>query len=260
VSEPKVLFENIEGVGMIRLNATETANAMDLELGEALLAMLKAAESDPEIKVVVLTGNGSTFSAGANFKAIKRELAENPDQTPDMILYRFVGAFNKAAMVMIGMKKPTMAAVNGTAAGGGLALALACDLVVASDQARFDPVYVRLGLTPMGGMTGLLPVLLGPKKAAEFLFMAKPISAMKADQMGLINVVVSHEDLMDRVLETARRIMAHPGEGVGRTKRLLWGDPEALEKRMDDEAEALRCCVQAQETRAIWDALLKGQS
>jgi 2-(1,2-epoxy-1,2-dihydrophenyl)acetyl-CoA isomerase len=255
----KVLFENMDGVGVIRLNAPETSNAMDMEIGEALLSALQTAESDPETKVIVLTGNGRTFSAGANFKAIKRELAENPENTPDMILYRFVGAFNKAAAVMIGMKKTIIAAVNGTAAGGGLALAMACDLVVASDQARFDPVYVRLGLTPMGGMTGLLPVLLGPKKAMEFLFMAKPVSARMAEQMGLVNVVVTHEDLLDRTLETARKIMNHPGEGVGRTKRLLWGDPKVLEKRLDDEAEELRCCVQAPETRAIWEALLKGQ-
>lgn len=259
MSEPKVLFENVDGVGVIRLNAPETANAMDLEIGEALLAALTTAESDPAIKVVVLTGNGRTFSAGANFKAIKRELAKNSGQTADMIFYRFVGAFHKAVAMMIGMQKPTMAAVNGTAAGGGLALALACDLVVASDQARFDPVYVRLGLVPMGGLTGLLPMLLGPKHAMEFLLMAKPVSAMRAEKMGLVNVVVAHEDLLDRTLYSARKIMNHPGNGVGQTKRLLWGSPQDLEKRLTEEAEALRQCSQAPETKAIWDALLKGQ-
>ena len=253
----KVEVERREAVGIIRLNSPETANAMDPDLGRGLAAALEELAGDPNVRALVLTATGRAFSAGANVRAIKAELDPAAGMTPDRVLARFVEIFAASGLLMAEMGKPVVAAVNGPAAGGGLALALAADVVVASTNAVFDPVYVRLGLVPVGGLSVLLPALLGPKKAAEFLFLARPVDAEEAVRLGLINRVAPPERFLDEALEMAARMAAQPPLALARTKELLRrARPEDLAEAFKRERQALEECGQSPEHRAMLDALI----
>ena len=253
----EIILEKIDRVALVTLNSPDTANAMDLNIGQALYQALEELNRDRSLKAAVLTGAGRTFSAGANIRAILAGV-EQDGRTPGQVLEMFVDAFTRAGRLMREMDLPFVAAVNGAASGGGLALALACDVIVAAPQATFDPAYVRLGLVPVGGLSAVLGHLLGPKKAAEFLFMARAVPADQALSMGLINRVVPSDKVVAEALDMARTMAAQPGLGLARTKRLLnQAYAVDFESQLQKEKEYLRECGDHPEHRDIFSALLK---
>jgi len=254
----KVVLERRGPVGLIRLNSPETSNSMDLDLGGAMFRILEEAARDQALRSVVLTGQGRTFSAGANIKAMRSEVTKNPNLTPSQVLKGFIEVFNRAAALIFEMDKPVVAAVNGTAAGGGLALALACDIIFASPSARFDPAYVRMGLVPVGGMSAIIPQLAGRKLAAEFLFLARPIDAAEARAMGLINRVTAPDEVLPEAMKLAQVLAEKPRQSIARTKKLLnQADFSDLAKQMEREAVHLRACADTPEHRTIVEAFVK---
>ncbi len=206
-----LLVEPHDGVRVITLNRPDVLNAISAQLGTELLDALREAERAREVRCLLLTGSGRGFCAGADLRE------QTPGQTSlgDLLRTRYNGIVHR----MRAMEKPIIAAVNGVAAGAGCNLALAADLRVASDRASFIEVFSRVGLIPDSGGTWLLPRLVGTGRALEMMFFAEPVDAAAAERLGLVNRVVSHDDLMPRTLEWAARLAAGPTRAYGLIKR-----------------------------------------
>ncbi|HKX17439.1 MAG TPA: enoyl-CoA hydratase-related protein [bacterium] len=206
-----VLTEDRGGVRVVTLNRPEVLNAFDAKLGDELLDAVTTADADAGVRCVVLTGAGRAFCSGADLRG------HTPGETSLGALLR--GRYNRIILRLRTMEKPVIAAVNGVAAGAGCNLALAADLRVASDRASFIEVFTRVGLIPDSGGTWLLPRFIGVGRALEMMFFAEPVDAAAAERLGLVNRVVSQDDLMPRTLEWAARLAEGPTRAYGLIKR-----------------------------------------
>ncbi len=215
----KLLYEVTNSVATITLNRPERLNALDYALRDELLAALRKAADDQTVRVVVLTGAGRAFCAGADIKEV---LVPGLDLDPRTREREEVRSFNELTRVIRELEKPVIAAVNGDAVGGGCCLTLAADIRVASTHARFGMVFVRIGLSSadMGG-TFLLPRLIGLAHASELLLTGEIIDAERAERLGLVSRVVPPEELMTQAYELAARLAAGPPIGLALTKRAL---------------------------------------
>jgi 2-(1,2-epoxy-1,2-dihydrophenyl)acetyl-CoA isomerase len=213
--EQAVLFEKKGAIGEIVLNRTEQMNAMNFALIEGIAAAVKECR-DPSIRAVVLRGNGRCFCAGGDIKAFNQMIDEGktiPPEMPDKL----------HAMVeeLRNLEKPVLASVHAAAAGAGTPLALACDLVIASDDAIFNMAYARIGLTADGSSTYFLPRHVGMKKAFEILLTIPTLKAKEAQELGLINWVVPAAELVERTQAIAQQLAAGPTKVFAKTKKLL---------------------------------------
>ena len=213
-----VLYERDGAVATITLNRPERLNAITgqtmAEIGEALSRL----QGDPQAKVAILTGAGRGFCSGGDRKDTAARLAaggfEDRAGSPPR-------PFQRAQQLFTTLEKPVIAAVNGPAMGGGMDLALWCDIRIASDRASFGELYIDRGLVPdMGGLY-LLPRLIGYAKATELLLTGDIIDAEMAARIGLVNHVVPHDELEEAARNMALKIAAKPGRGVQATKRAL---------------------------------------
>lgn len=194
-----LLIEVADGVATLTVNSPRTLNALNSEILEELERALGRLDGDAGIKVVVLTGAGEkAFVAGADIK----EMAGM--DCPQA--HRFSLKGQRVLLAMAGMRKPVIAAVNGLALGGGLELALACDFIYASAQARLGFPEVSLGIMPGFGGTQALSRLIGAGRAKELIFTGKMITAEKAQAWGIVNELCPAEELLPRVKETAAAI------------------------------------------------------
>ena len=181
-------FEVWEGVGLICLNRPDDGNAITLEVARELLEVAGRCDADPEVRAVVLTGRGKMFCAGGDLKAF----AAQGDKI-SLYMREVTQAFHAAIARFNRMDPPVVAAVNGTAAGGGLSLALAADLVIAAESARFTMAYTKIGLVPDGASTYFLARLVGLRRAKEMVLLNPVLSAAQALEWGLINQVVADD-------------------------------------------------------------------
>ena len=211
MSEPAVLWALEDpGVFRITLNRPERLNAFDQAQHEGLLAALREAEREPAVRCVVITGAGRAFSAG-------QDLGTLSDIPAEEILRRY---YNRWITQIRSLEKPVIAAVNGVAAGAGVSLALACDLIVMAESASFIQAFVRVGLVPDSGASYFLPRLVGYHKAMELALFGDRISAAEALSLGLCNRVVPDEELEAAVTEWAVRLAKGP-RAMGWIKRQL---------------------------------------
>jgi 2-(1,2-epoxy-1,2-dihydrophenyl)acetyl-CoA isomerase len=201
-----------DGVATISLNRPDSLNALNTAMRKALLAALKAASRDEAIRAVVLTGTGRGFCSGADLRGGANERSFRTVLTAE---------YNPLISAIRELPKPMIAAVNGVAAGAGVSLALACDLVYAADEARFILAFVRIGLVPDSGAIHALVHALGRHRAAELAFTGDPLSAAEAAESGLINGVVPGAELASRVSGIAQRLARGPTRAIGLTKRLI---------------------------------------
>jgi enoyl-CoA hydratase/carnithine racemase len=187
-------------VALLRLNRPEARNALSPELMEELAGELERLDPEPNVRCIVIAGSDEVFAAGADIKAMsERTFAE--------ALYHPAAAFwKRLAMV----KTPLIAAVSGWALGGGCELALACDMIVASDSARFGQPEINLGIIPGGGGSQRLTRVLGKQRAMEYVLTGKRISAETALELGLVNRVVEGDGWLEAALELAREVAAQP--------------------------------------------------
>ena len=210
-----VLFEKKGPVAEMILNRPDDMNAMNIDLIEGLMAAIEKCR-DPEVKAVVLKGNGKCFCAGGDIKFFKQMIDDNkldsgfvPDRLHEMVEN------------LRSLEKPVLASVHGPAAGAGAPLALACDLVMASDDSVFNFAYARIGLTPDGGSTFFLPRHVGAKKTAEIFMLGTTLKANEAKDFGLINWVVPANELKTKTDEMALKLALGPTKAFGRLKKLL---------------------------------------
>lgn len=214
-----IRYEMSEGVATLTLNRPDVLNAvteqMLIELGDAF----RQADRDATVRAVILTGAGRGFCAGQDLQAIKDGYAGGGaiPSFGDMLRKRY----NPVILRMRNLEKPILAAVNGVAAGAGCSLALACDLLIASEKASFIEVFVRVGLVPDSGSLFFLPRLVGFAKAMELCLSGEPVSAEDAARIGLVNRVVPPDALATTARDWARRLSKGPGRAVGLIKRGL---------------------------------------
>jgi enoyl-CoA hydratase/carnithine racemase len=261
VSEESVLLERTaEGVLTLTLNRPRKLNALSHELFDALGAAARRAGADRAVRVVVLTGAGRAFCAGADVDMVK-EFGD-----PDLPSETFRAKVRRLQAVFDGreaLEKPVIAAINGACVGGGFDLALACDLRIATEEAYFLVPEVRLGLIPDLGGTQRLPRLVGVGRAKEMILTGRRFSAAECLTMGLLNRVVRHDDLDAAVAETAAQLRAGAPRALGAAKHAIdraWGtelragqDLEAWLQaplyRSDDAREGYRAFVEKRTPR-----------
>ncbi|SBT94332.1 2-(1,2-epoxy-1,2-dihydrophenyl)acetyl-CoA isomerase [Streptomyces sp. DI166] len=209
-------------VSRITLNRPEALNALTPDQRERLIDLLAEASADPAVRAVVLTGTGRGFCAGADLRAGAGAGAGRAEEAVPGDLARTIrqGA-QRLVSAVLDCEKPVIAAVNGTAAGLGAHLALACDLVLAAESARFIEVFVRRGLVPDGGGAYLLPRLVGPRRAKELMFFGDALPAADAERLGLVNRVVPDGELAKTAREWAERLAAGPTRALALTKQLV---------------------------------------
>ena len=210
-----LLLQRTGAVATITLNRPEARNAIDMTLRGELVAALDEVEADEAARVLVLTGAGGHFCSGGDVKTMRarrHSAAEGRGR---------VQALNRMVLRLADFPRPTIAMVDGFAVGAGTNLALCCDLIVASDRARFGEVFWKIGLVPDGGGTWLLPRAIGMARAKELIFTADVIDAAEAARIGLVNRVVPAADLERVTRALAERIAAAPPAVLRMAKHML---------------------------------------
>ena len=218
------------GAAKLELNRPDRMNAWNAQLARDLLDALTGAREDPGVRAVLLTGAGRAFSSGADLKE-----SQSPDESGPHDLYSVLTQrYHPLILGIREMPKPVVAAVNGAAAGIGLSLALACDLVIAAESAYFLLAFVNIGLVPDGGSSLLVPSRVGFARAAEMAMLGERIAARQAREWGLINQVWPDEELPERAAELATRLADGPTRAYAGIKRQLnnW-----LYQRMGEQLE-----------------------
>jgi enoyl-CoA hydratase/carnithine racemase len=225
-----VLFARARKVAWISINRIERANSVTVELARDLMTCLDTADADQEVGCIVLTAEGKQFCAGADLVRLKEYLASGPEVQAEPFNVRDLFPVT-ARIRSIGL--PVIAAVNGAATAGGLDLCCACDIRIASENARFGETYVKVGMVPGNGGTHLLPLIVGPAVACELAFTGDIIDAARALEIRLVNRVVPHDQLIDVTAELAERIAAGPKKALAVTKRAIYkGARQALDENL----------------------------
>jgi 2-(1,2-epoxy-1,2-dihydrophenyl)acetyl-CoA isomerase len=207
-----LLVETDAGVTTLTLNRPDSLNALDSTLRRALLAAIRETAKDAAVRAVVITGAGRAFCAGADLRGGSGEREFRRVLTDE---------YNPLVEAIRGLSKPVIASVNGVAAGAGMSLALAADVVVAAGEARFVPAFGRIGLVPDSGLTRSLVRALGRHRATEILLGERQLGADDAHAAGLVAAVVPGERLAGVTRELAERLAAGPTVAIGLTKRLV---------------------------------------
>jgi 2-(1,2-epoxy-1,2-dihydrophenyl)acetyl-CoA isomerase len=232
-----VLAQTDGGICTITLNRPEQGNAIDMALAEDLLTAARAAAGDPAVRCVVLTGAGRMFCVGGDVGGFSAA----GDQASGFIR-ALADTLHRAVMVLHDMGKPMVALVNGPAAGAGLSLAAAADIVLASDKAHFTAAYTAIGLTPDGGMSWLLPRLVGLRVAQEMILTNRRVLAEDAAAMGLVTRVVGADALMEEGQRVAAQLASGPTAAFGAVRRLL---DQAHDARLEDQLESEAAAISA---------------
>ena len=207
-----------DGVTMLTLNRPERGNAVVPEMARDLLNALATLEQDRTVRVLVITGAGQQFCAGADLVEFQRYIAERLPIDHEPYNARVLWPVTQR---LVNCRLPLIAAINGGATAGGLDLALACDIRIASAQARMGETYIKLGLNPGNGGTYFLPRLVGSGLAAELAFTGDLIDASRALEIGLVNRVVEPEALLTEATTLAARIAVYPRLALEATKQQL---------------------------------------
>ena len=219
-----ILVARDGGVLTLTLNRPDAHNAITPDQRNFLADEFARASEDLAVRAVIFTATGRGFCTGADLRVVRPEQVRPPG-APDRAIVEVARGIKTGAQKLIAAildcEKPVIAAVNGTAAGMGVHMAVACDLVIAAEGARFIEVFVRRGLVPDAGGVYLLPRLIGPQKAKELMFFGDDVSAADAAAMGLVNRVVPPDELMPAARAWAERLAAQPTKSLTMSKLLV---------------------------------------
>jgi 2-(1,2-epoxy-1,2-dihydrophenyl)acetyl-CoA isomerase len=240
VKENPMGYETIKvdvaaGVATITLNRPDAYNALNLTMGRELFTAVLEVDEDPAVRCVVMTAAGKAFCGGGDVKEFLSSLPR-----VGILLKELTTQIHGAVSRLVRTGKPVITAVNGIAAGGGLSLALAGDLVIAAESARFTMAYSRIAATPDGSSTYWLPRLIGIRRAIELFYTNRVLTATEALDWGLITRVVPDVELASAAGQLARELAAGPTLAFGRGKRLFHASTtESLETQMELESQAI---------------------
>lgn len=234
------------GITTITLNRPEKLNSLAGHMRRDLAEALEEAGSERGVRVVVITGAGRAFCAGGDVAAMA-ELIERQDAEE---FSRLLGSARRVITAIRQMTKPVVGSINGPAFGAGFNLALACDLRIASTAASFSQSFAKVGLHPDWGGTYFLPRLVTPNKACEMFFLGETMSADEALRLGLVNYVVSPEQLEDETRKLAERLREAPAIALAAAKHAVYMSQAAeLEEMLRYETEAQMRCFASHDGR-----------
>jgi len=232
----KVLLDQHDGFAVVTLNRPEAMNALSRELRAEFVAVFQRCAEDPEVRVLILTGAGRAFCAGFDLKEMGSSEAANTAGEVD----------NEIARAMASFQGPIIGAINGHCITGGLEMALACDVLIAADGARFADTHARVGMLPGWGLSQKLPRLIGLSRAREMAFTGAPIDAATAYDWGLVNHVLPPEQLLPKAMEMAAnmcacvpgallryRAMIEEGYSMPYRDALAWEEAQAIDWARD---------------------------
>ena len=211
-------FSVADGIARIVLDRPERMNAFTFEMIDAWTAALEHCRTDDAVKVVILTGTGSSFCSGGDIVEMGDRLEHTPEQRKNELFHRI----ERIPLVLEDLDKPVIAAVNGVATGAGMDMALMCDIRYAAQSARFAETYVKVGLVPGAGGAHFLPRLVGVSKALELFLTGEFIDAQEALRIGVVNKVFPDETLMHEVDKIAQRMTKAPSLTLRMTKRAIY--------------------------------------
>jgi len=229
--EDTILTSRAGGVLTLTLNRPAAFNSFTQPMAASLQDALRAADADDAVRCVVLTGEGKAFSAGQDLKEITAEDAPSFEEIVG-------GSFNATVRLLRALNKPVISAVNGVAAGAGANLALACDLCVATESAKFIQAFSKIGLIPDSGGTWVLPRLIGLQRATALAYLGTPVSATEAAAMGMIHRAIPTSAFSEAVSALADTLAQMPTRGLALTKQAFnQGFEQGLSAQLDTELE-----------------------
>ncbi|MCB0879502.1 MAG: enoyl-CoA hydratase/isomerase family protein [Thermoleophilia bacterium] len=238
-TEQAQTFETIEyevrdGVATIALNRPEKRNAINMQLHKDLAAALRLVQRDREVRALLLTGRGPGFCAGQDLTEFSMARADPDFRVDDHVR----STFNRTIMTIRALPMPVIAAVNGVAAGAGWSLALAADIRIAAEDARFTQAFSKIGLLPDTGSTWFLPELIGTSRSLELMYSGDLIDADRALSLGLVNEIVAGEQLAEHAHAYAASLAKMPTMALALTKRAVYRAPTStLEDALEYEAQ-----------------------
>jgi enoyl-CoA hydratase len=225
-------------VAVLTLNRPERLNALSIEMVLELREAAGEIHRDRGVRVAVLRGAGRGFCSGADLKGDGGSVPGTEAMGELGRIYKMQESLAETILALHECEKPLIAAVHGAAVGGGLALALACDVRIAAPSARFGAVFIRVGLSACDvGVSYFLPRLVGAGRAAELMLTGRHFDAAEAERIGMLHAVVPEAELLERAVEKAREIAANSEYGVWMTKRGLWTNLDAPSLRHAIELE-----------------------
>ena len=232
----------------IAINRPEKKNALTADMYDALSEAVEAAESDAAVSVLLLCGKGEAFTAGNDLEDFMHKPWKGQAVPPAV---RFIRAVARA-------KKPIVAAVHGLAVGVGTTILLHCDLVYAAEDTRFMMPFINLGIVPEAASTVLLPLLIGPQRAAELFLLGAPLAAQRAYEMGLVNAVLARDALLPTAFGVAQQLAEKPKGAVLACKELMKRAYRAeVERALSEEVVIIRERLDSPETREALSAFLE---
>jgi 2-(1,2-epoxy-1,2-dihydrophenyl)acetyl-CoA isomerase len=228
------------GIATITLNRPEQLNAISMSMAESIRKALDEVDKDDSLKVVIITGAGRGFCAGLDVAAFAQIEAMSQKELGNFM--------RRLSLPLHNLSKPTIAAINGTAVGGGLATAMLCDMRIASEKARFSSGYIRMGIIPDLGATYFLPRIVGTAKAMELMITGDVFDAAEAQRLGIVNRVVPEGEVMKTARELADRIASGPSVAIGLIKQAVnRGVHNSLEQQIEFECFADYICFQTED-------------
>lgn len=244
-----------DGIAVLTLDRPDTLNSLTFAIYGQLERLFRDLETDESVKVVVLTGHGRGFCSGGSVEEIIGPLLE-AELDATLAFTRMTGAVVRN---MLRLPKPILAAVNGTAAGAGAVLALASDLRVMADTAKFAFLFTKVGLTGADmGAAWLLPKIVGTGRAMELLMLGEKLSADECLRIGLANRVAPHDRVLADTMTLARQLAAGPGLALGMTKKLVWNEwPMDLDAAIEQEAQAQALLLRAHDHREFYNSWME---
>lgn len=258
MKEPTIKFDvDDQGVGTLTLNRAEKLNAFDVEMVDLWHDALKRAESDNSVNVIVVTGAGRAFSAGGDVDHV-RSFREQRAMGFKDFLWRHV---HNIALTLERMEKPVIAAINGTARGAGLDMALMCDMRIAAESAVLAESYINLNMIAGDGGTYFLPRLIGAARALELFWTGREVTATEAERMGLVNRVVADDKLLEETRALAGQISRQPQDAVRAFKRVVrHGATQSLTGHLDALSAQMAVLLDTPEHERRIDAFLNRRS
>lgn len=246
-----LLYEKADGIARVTLNRPESLNALNSTVYTELYDVFEAIENDADVRVVILTGSGEkAFAAGSDVVEMQN--------MSTLDIQKFVATIRKASDRIYNLTKPTIAAINGYALGGGCELSMCCDLRICSEKARFGQPEINLGLIPGASGTQRLARLIGVAKAKELIFLGDMIKADEALSLGLVNKVVPPESLMDEAMEWAKKLASKSSPVLAMAKMAInTGVDTDIASGLNIEARCVALCFATEDQKEGMKAFLE---